>query len=169
MLASLRLQGLLRRMNLPPQGRPRPLASSFLTCASGAIPFRTCAVAESTGIHRHKGSRPFRPPLRDCACEMPFHERGLAKPDPFTSGCVIGLPEMYSAWLPYRSCRDHGGFGSSPLGRRTPYPWQWPYRSRRNFQCSIAAEYKWGRSNGGTAKGQPKRGFLDPSSRFPAR
>ena len=36
-------------MNFPPQGRSRPLAPPFLTCASDAIPFSTCTVAESIG------------------------------------------------------------------------------------------------------------------------
>jgi len=41
-------QHLLRRMNLPPQGRYPPLALRFLTSASDAIRFRICAVEEST-------------------------------------------------------------------------------------------------------------------------
>jgi hypothetical protein len=32
-----------------------------------AIPFRTNAVAESTGIHDNKGDQPLRTPLPDCA------------------------------------------------------------------------------------------------------
>jgi hypothetical protein len=67
-------QDLLRRKNFPPYGRPRLLAPPFLTCASDAIPFRTYTVAESTGIHGHKGAQPFRPPLPDCACETSFPE-----------------------------------------------------------------------------------------------
>jgi len=68
-----RFQDLPRRMNFPPKGRSRPLPAPFLTCASDSIPFRKCAVAESTGMHGDKGEQPFWPPLPDCACETPFH------------------------------------------------------------------------------------------------
>ena len=67
-----RFQDLQRRMNFPPQGRPRLLASPFLAFASDSIPFRIYAVAESTGIHDNTGEQPFPPPLPDCACETPF-------------------------------------------------------------------------------------------------
>ena len=94
-----RLRDLLRRMNLPPQGRPRPLAPPFLTCPSDAIPFRTCAVAESTGIHDHKGEQPFGPPLRDCDCETPFHAQIGWPPTP--SALAVGIrPVIDLAALP---------------------------------------------------------------------
>lgn len=54
-------------------GSPSAFGFPFPTSASDVIPFRTYAVAESTGMHGHKGELPFRPPLPDCACETPFY------------------------------------------------------------------------------------------------
>jgi hypothetical protein len=54
---------------LPAARPPAAFGSPFLACASDAIPSRTYAVAESTGINDNKGEQPLRPPLPDCACE----------------------------------------------------------------------------------------------------
>jgi hypothetical protein len=61
--------------HLPRPPAPAAFGSPFLACASDAIPFRTNAVAESTGIHGHKGEQPFRATLPDSACETPFPRR----------------------------------------------------------------------------------------------
>jgi hypothetical protein len=63
-------------MNSPPQDRSRLLASPSLTCASDAISFRTCAIAESTSIRGHKGTQPFCSSKPDLSCETDFKETG---------------------------------------------------------------------------------------------
>ena len=73
-------QDLLRRMNFPPQGRPAAFGSPFLAFASDAIPFCKCAVAESTGLHGHKGEQPFRPPKPDWSCETSFADNWVFYP-----------------------------------------------------------------------------------------
>ena len=50
---------------------PSPFGSPFLTCASDAIPFRTYAVAEWTGIHDDKGERPSEQPSRIVPVKRP--------------------------------------------------------------------------------------------------
>ena len=63
----------------PAARSPAAFVYPLLTCASGAIPFRKYAVAESTGISDNKGEQHLRQPLRDCACETPFPRRNPAK------------------------------------------------------------------------------------------
>jgi len=86
------------------------LPPPFLTSASDAIPFRTSAVAESTGIHGHKGEQPFRAPLPDCACEnkLPGNEDNCTLKADQTP---IGLASVMSNRLVFLGS-SAGAFGS---------------------------------------------------------
>jgi len=79
------LSGPAAAHELPTVRSRAAFGSPFLTCTSEAIPFRTYAVAESTGINDNKGAQPLRPALPDCACQTSFYESecgdwGIAKP-----------------------------------------------------------------------------------------
>lgn len=65
-----------RRLGLTCLFRPRVVSLPVSYVRPDAIPFRTYAVAESTGMHDNKGEQPFWAPLRDCAGQTPFHDRG---------------------------------------------------------------------------------------------
>jgi hypothetical protein len=67
---------------LPAARSPSAIGSPLRTCAPDANPFRTYAVAESAGMHGHKGERPFRAPLPDCACETNSAPSGANQPIP---------------------------------------------------------------------------------------